>query len=139
MMPPTAIASHERPARVHTPAAVVLIVLAILAWGGAWGIQMMIASALIPGVEADPRGYWFVYSTLAAVLATGLYYAYFYLRVKMHSLFLRRTRRARLTGSEIAEQYLLRKEMRERRRPVNGVGGPVPRHWQEYLNRPRNP
>lgn len=135
MIPPAAIASHERPSKVHTPAAAVVLVITILAWGGTWGFQMMIASALVPGIDADPRGYWFVYSTLAAALAIGLYYSYFYLRVKLHSLFLRRTRRARLTGSEIAEQYLLRKEMRERHRPLKGFGGPVPKHWQDYLNR----
>ncbi len=124
-------------ADVKSPSAAVVLVLAVLVWAGVWGVQLMTASSLVPGFEPDPSGYWYVYATLSSALAILLYVAYVSLRVKIHSLMLRRTRRARLSASEQAEQYLLRREIRDRNRPIKGTGGPVPRHWIKYLNERR--
>lgn len=129
---------HYRPQpEVSTPSAVAILMVTVLTWGAAWGVQLMWASSLIPGTVTEPSAYWFVYSTIAAAFAVWMYYLYHLLKTKIHSLLLRRTRRAVLTGSEIAEQYLLRKEIRERNRPVKGFGGPVPARWTEYLNSPQ--
>lgn len=141
MIPPAhAIASFPlqlHNADVKSPSAAVVLVLAVLVWAGVWGVQLMTASSLVPGFEPDPSGYWYVYATLSSALAILLYIAYVSLRVKIHSLLLRRTRRAHLSASEHAEQYLLRREIRERNRPVKGIGGPVPQRWRDYLNERR--
>ncbi|MBZ0137869.1 MAG: hypothetical protein K8I27_16025 [Planctomycetes bacterium] len=132
---PVALKMHN--AEVNTPSAVAILMVTVLTWGAAWGVQLMWASSIIPGSKAEPSGYWFVYSTVAAAFAVWMYYLYNLLKTKVHSLLLRRTRRAQLSGSEVAEQYLLRREIRDRNRPVKGFGGPVPARWTEFLNSPQ--
>jgi hypothetical protein len=132
---PVIMPLHYRPqSEVSTPSAVAVLLVAVLTWGAAWGVQLMWASSLVPGTVSEPSGYWFVYSTLAAALTAWMFYLYHLLRTRIHTLLMRRTTKARLTGSEIAQQYLLRKEIRERNRPIKGHGGPVPTRWTEYLN-----
>jgi len=133
---PVYMPHHQTQPKLGTPSAVAILMVTVLTWSAAWGVQLMWASSLIPGTVTEPSGYWFVYSTIAAAFAVWMYYLYHLLKTKIHSLLLRRTRRAELSGSEIAEQYLLRKEIRERNRPVKGFGGPVPARWTEYLNSP---
>lgn len=121
----------------QTPTSAVIGIGTVLAFGAMFGGALTIASRGIPLFEGRPTSYWLAYTALSILCVVFLVYAIRILRVKIHSLLLRRTRRAELSGSEIAEQYLLRKEIRERNRPVSGFGGPVPPRWTEYLNSPQ--
>lgn len=112
---------------MQTPSAVVLAIGAVLGFGASFGAQLNLATYQIHGLEVHPSGYWLVYSTIVGGCMVFLIYAVNVLRLKMHSLFLKRTRNARLSGSEIAGQYLLHREIRDRNRPPGGAGGPVPK------------
>lgn len=113
----------------RTPAAASLLFAAALAFGASYGVQMLVIDRAT-GLGADGAGYWYVYSLIAAAGAIGLYWACKLLRTRISALLLRRTHKARLTGSEAARQYLLRREIRERNRPIKGHGGPCSPNWQ---------
>ncbi|MCC7507844.1 MAG: hypothetical protein IT464_00545 [Planctomycetes bacterium] len=118
---------------VQTPAAYTLLLIAVLSFGAAWGLQLILATSAIRGLETQPQAYWFVYSLLAGAGAAGLWAAYRTLRQRIALMLSRRTHRASLSASEVAGQYLLRRETRERNRPLHGIGGPCPQHWVSYL------
>lgn len=118
---------------VQTPAAYSLLLIAVLSFGASWGAQLIIATREIPGIETQPQAYWFVYSLLAGAGAAGLWAAVRTLKQRIALMLSRRTHRACLSASEAAGQYLLRREIRERSRPLRGTGGPCPQHWVNYL------
>ncbi len=118
---------------VQTPAAYTLLLVAVLTFGAAWGLQLVLATRAIPGIETQPQAYWFVYSLLAALGVVGMVTACRALGQRIALMLSRRTHRAALSASEVAGQYLLRREIRERSRPLQGTGGPCPQHWVNYL------
>lgn len=128
------IDDHTLAHGVQTPAAYSLLLVAVLTFGAAWGVQLALATSAIPGIETQPLAYWFVYSLLAMAGAIGLWVVYRALRQRLALMLSRRNSKARLSASEAAEQYLLRREIRERSRPLKGAGGPCPR-WVDYLQR----
>lgn len=117
---------------VQSPAAYSLLLIAILSFGAAWGVQLILATSAIPGIETQPLGYWFVYALIAAAGVVGARVAYMALRQRIALMLSRRNHKAQLSASEAASQYLLRRETRERSRPLKGAGGPCPR-WVNYL------
>jgi hypothetical protein len=121
----------------RTPASATIAFLAVMFFGGVWGMQHIIVNRAT-GFDVHPEFYWLVYAAIALSGVIGLFWSYQLLKLRISMMLAKRNVHAHLDGTEMARQYLYRKETRERNRPVNGFGGPVPQHWKDYLNGPRH-
>lgn len=118
-----------------TPSPAALLFAAVLGFGAAWGWQMLLAVRLIPGVEVQPAGYWFVYGLVGAVGLMGLVWFARVCRMCMAAALNRRQTRPWET-QELVREYLLLRDCRNRSRQVIGTGGPCPSpKWKAYMNR----
>lgn len=118
-----------------TPTAGALLFAAVLAFGAAWGCQMIAAVSLIPGAQVEPKGYWFAYGLIAALGAMLLVWAARVCRVMVATALGRKSQPQWQTQDAVRE-YLLLRDCRTRSRAIEGQGGPCPSpKWKIYLNR----
>ncbi|MCA8913014.1 MAG: hypothetical protein KDB82_15040 [Planctomycetes bacterium] len=118
----------------RTPASAAIAFIAVMFFGGAWGLQHIVVNRAT-GFDVHPEFYWLVYGAIGLAGLVGLAWSYHLLKLRIAQMLAKRNVRAHLSGTEMARQYLYRKETRERIRPVNGFGGPVPQRWKDYLKR----
>lgn len=116
-----------------TPSAAALFFAACLGFGAAWGAQLLVAVEMIPGLEVQPAGYWFVYGLIGATGAIGLYWFARAFRVRIAQALMRRPKPQWQT-QELVREYLLLRDSRTRGREIAGTGGPCPSpKWKAYL------